>query len=470
MNIRIGSFSKRHNSTLQPAANWGTLLQNVELKDDSSMEEPVFRLGYSTWNASYNYVYVTDWNRYYFVTNVNITLGRVWEVECKLDLLGTYKADITGSTQYVVYANTSNTEIIDSRIPIKTTKTLSAVTTPLSDYCNATGTYLLTVSGAGSDANDTNGPTTYALTRGALNSVMSSVKQYIEDLGSQDTESFEAILTIGRQLVGCGHITENILGCTWIPWNVVAMGDVGMEDIYLGVFNTGKSGFCVHDIIKTYTTTISIPWQTNDWRRNSPYTQVYLYLPFVGVLQLSAENLINETELSVTVAINRLNGNCNFVVSAGSQIIGTYSAATGVGIPVGSSGISGETAAIGAIAQGASLLAGMVPVAGSALSAGAGAVAAVTHIAPNSITAGNLSGGAASGLNLNLVCYTVLHDTVVTPSSLAPTVGVPANRSSVLSSFSGFVQTHEASVQGSTMTDAARQEINRMLDSGIYIE
>lgn len=467
MYIRIGSFSKRHNSTKQPAANWGTRL-NVDLKEDCSMEEPVFKLGFSAWNPAYNYIYAEDWNRYYFVVNVTVNIGRIWEVQCKLDTAGTYRSDITGSTQYVVYAAVANSEIIDARIPIETTKSISAVETPLSDFCNATGTYILTVSGSGGDANDTNGPTSYSLTIGALNNVMSSVKQYIEDLGSQDTDTFEAILTIGRQLVGCGHITENILGCTWIPWNVSAMGDVALEDIYLGVFNTGKSGYALKGAVKSYTTTISIPWQVSDWRRNSPYTQVYLYIPFVGIVQLSSENLIGESEISVTVSINRLNGNCNFKLMAGNQILGTYSAATGIGIPVGASGISGETAAIGALAHSAAMIAG---VAGHPLlAAGAGAVAAVSHIAPNSITAGNLSGGASVGLGLNLRCFTVLHDTVVTPGNLRATIGEPYNRAVTLSSLSGYVQTQNASVQGANMSDAARQEINAMCDGGIYIE
>lgn len=452
--------AKRHNSTLIPTAGTD---YDVVLKNGSDLITPTF---YMNLNRVPNWSMMQFEGRYYFITGITSLRHDYWQIDADVDVLATYKTNITRSTQFVVYANTSNTEIIDSRIPIKTTKTVSAVVTPLSDFCDSTGTYLLTVSGAGSDANDTNGPTTYALTRGALNAVMSSVKNYVDNLGSADTESFEAILTIGRQLVGCGHITENILGCTWIPWNVVAMGDVGMEDIYLGVFETTKSGFCVHEPIKTYTTTISIPWQTNDWRRNSPYTQVYLYIPFVGLIHLSSENLINETELSVTVSINRINGNCNFMVSAGDQIIGTYSAATGVGIPVGASGISGETASIGALAHGAAMIAGMAGQ--SLLAAGAGAVAGVSHIAPNSITAGNLSGGAASGLSLNLRCYTVLHDTVVAPSNLSATVGVPVNRATTLS-YTGFVQTQNASVSGS-MTDTERARINSLLDGGIYIE
>ena len=468
MIVKIGSFSKRHNSTKQPGSSWGTTLADVELKEDCSMEEPVFRIGFSNWDPAYNYIYVPSWGRYYFVIDVTVRIGRIWEVSCRLDAAATYKADVTSGNQYIIYAAAANSEIIDARIPIKTTKSIDYVDTPLSDYCNTTGTYMLTVSGSGETPGTTNGPTTYALSLGALNNVMSSVKNYIENLGSADTDTFEAILTIGRQLVGCGNIGQNILGCTWIPWNVTAMGDVSNEAIYLGVFNTGKAGFAIGGAVKSYTTSISIPWQASDWRRNSPYTQVYLYIPFVGIVQLSSENLINESVISVTVSINRINGNCNFQIAAGNQIIGTYSAATGIGIPVGASGISGETAAIGAIAHTASMVAGG---AGShLLAAGAGAVAAVSHIAPNSITAGNLSGGAAVGLGLNLRCYTVFHDTVVAPSVMRATVGEPINTSAALSNFSGFVQTQNASIQGANMSDAVRQELNTMCDNGIFLE
>lgn len=464
MIVKIGSFSKRHNSTKQPDNSWGTTLSDVELKEDTSLEEPVFRIGFANWDTAYNYIYVPSWGRYYFVIDVTVRIGRIWEVSCRLDAAATYKADIQATTAFILYDATANTDLIDSRLMITTPAITEYVETPLSDYLNTTGVYCLSVVGACDNVSGTQGARTYALSIGALKNVLSSVQQYIADLGAQDTDSKEAILSIGRQLVGAGNVMENIRGCTWIPWNVSAMGDVSNEGIWLGLFDTGKAGYAIDVPVKSYETSISIPWHFTDWRRNSPYTQVYLYIPFVGLVQLSSENLIGQSVVYVKVSINRLNGNCDFEVRAGNQIIGTYSATTGIGIPVGVSGISGETAGVGALAHVASMAVG------GAAGAIAGAVAQISQIAPNVITAGNLSGGAAVGLNLNLRCYTISHNTSAEPNTIAPVIGTPVFAHHSLSGKSGFVQTRDISIQGANMSDAVRQELNAMCDNGIFIE
>lgn len=449
--------AKRHNSTLIPTG--GTVL-NVSLKNGCDLLAPTFYLDYAS---------VPAWSmmqfagRYYFITGVTSLRQDYWQIDAEVDVLATYKTNIGNTIAFVEYASSGNTNIIDSRLAITTPKILEYVDTPLSDYVSTAGTYLLTVCGAAPAGGQgtahtpgTQGSRTYALSAGTLANVFASAKQYIDDIGSADTDSFEAIKSLARNLVGIGNINDTIKGCTWVPWNIQAMGDVTLDWIWLGVFDTGLSGYSVDVPIKSYETSVSIPWHFSDWRRNTPYTQVYLYIPFVGLVHLSSENLIGESVIHVRVAINRINGNCNFEVRAGNQIIGTYSATTGVGVPVGASGISGETAAVGAIAH-----VGSMAVGGAAGSI-SGAIAQVSQIAPNTITAGNLSGGASAGLDLNLRCYTVSHDISGTA------LGVPVFNM-VSMPASGYVKTRDASVSGA-MTDTERQRINQLMDGGIYIE
>lgn len=449
--------AKRHNSTLIPTG--GTDL-TVSLKNGCDLLAPTFYLDYAsvpTWSM------MQFAGRYYFITGITSLRQNYWQIDAEVDVLATYKSNIQATTAFIIYDANANTDLIDNRLMITTPAITEYVETPLSDFLNTTGVYCLSVVGACDNASGTQGARTYALSIGALKNVLSSVRQYIDDIGAQDTDSKDAILSIGRQLVGAGNVTDNIRGCTWIPWNVSAMGDVSNEDIWLGLFDTGKAGYAIDVPVKSYETSISIPWHFSDWRRNSPYTQVYLYIPFVGLVQLSSENLIGQSVVYVKVSINRLNGNCDFEVRSGDQIIGTYSATTGIGIPVGVSGISGETAGVGALAHVASMAVG------GAAGAAATAVAQISQIAPNVITAGNLSGGAAVGLNLNLRCYTVSHNTSAEPNTIAPVIGTPVYAHHALSGKTGYVQTRDASVAGS-MTDTERQRINKMMDGGIYID
>lgn len=486
MQIRYGNFSKRVNSTLIPAAATLTQTADAEVTEDCSVIYPVLKLSYTAWQAGYNYVYIPSWGMYYFVSDAKVTPGRIWYVSLACDFAASYRSAIMQAYAYVVYADVRNSEIIDTRLPIKTTKTVQATIGSLT-FISSAGYYMLSVIGSAGNAAGTNGAQTYGLSQGAVNGVLDAAAQEVQSWAAQDTT--EAILTIGRQAAGIGSIGECIQGCTWIPWDIQAMGIVSLEEIYLGLFRTGKSGWRVNTPIKKWSVSVAIPWQFADWRRNSPYTQVYLYLPFVGVTQLSSENLIGQTHVEVNIAVNILTGNLDYEIKSGDQVIATYSAASGLGIPVGAGGVTPLTASIGQIyhagslfVKGAAAVAGVVasasvgPIAGAAIagtnaliSGGLGAMADISNIAPNTISSGNLSGGAAAALDQNVICFTVCHDTDIAPSAMGAVLGEPYNAPATIGDLTGYVQCSGASVNGA-MPDIARDMINRMLNGGIFIE
>ena len=106
---------------------------------------------------------------------------------------------------------------------------------------------------------------------------------------------------------------------------------------------------------------------------------------------------------------------------------------------------------------------------GGATAAGLGLV---NMIAPTNTSIGGSTGGAMLGLTADkakVTCYTIFHDTTVGPHTVAAVEGEPHNGVMSLSGISGYVQTAAASVAG-TMTDTEREQINQMLDGGIYIE
>ena len=79
MIIRFYNFAKRENSTKQPASGSGTEY-NVVLKDDSSLIQPVVILHMTT-KPVYNYAYIPDMDRFYYVDDV-VNMGKhIWEKE-----------------------------------------------------------------------------------------------------------------------------------------------------------------------------------------------------------------------------------------------------------------------------------------------------------------------------------------------------------------------------------------------------
>lgn len=520
MIVKIGSFSKRHNSTKQPGSSWGTTLADVELKEDTSLEEPVFRIGFSNWNTAYNYIYVPSWNRYYFVIDVTVRIGRIWEVSCRLDAAATYKADIQAARPFVLYADTNNTEIIDNRLPAKTTAAYQTNYATLSQSL-MTGQFkiALTVTGIAST-------TTFLITpqqlrdilnRNSIDNWLNQLWQDVQDqfddvTNEQSSQNSEAVriaaeamtaqtelnaisltaqaqalaaqcginlLTgigktavtaakeIGKKALISPNVSDNIRSATLLPWDVV--GDGSLTEIMLGYYPTGVQALPVYNPIQTDDVYINIPWQATDWRRNAPYHQIYLYLPFVGVVEYSPADLIGETQLHVYFSLNVVTGALSYRVATAESdtTLGMYSASTGVAYPVGCSNINpkdifsslaGAAGGIGAAATGN--LSGGAMVALSSLSA----------LKNNSSSTAGGGDGSASGLDRRLICHSVFHDTNVPPSNLSSSQGQPVSSEVTLSILSGYVQTQGASIQGANMTDAVRQELNTMCDNGIFLE
>ena len=118
MNITFYSINKKQNSTKRPADSGVTY--DCKLKEECSILTPNIKLdlGLST-APSFNYAYISDWGRYYFVKNWTF-YNRLWEADLEVDVLGTYKTEIGNSSMYVLRsASNYDTNIIDTYYPAK---------------------------------------------------------------------------------------------------------------------------------------------------------------------------------------------------------------------------------------------------------------------------------------------------------------------------------------------------------------
>ena len=70
MKVRLYNFSKRNKSTKIPDSSVSyRLLDNVTLKETTSKTKPIFL--FQTIDSGYNYLYVEEWARYYFISDVS---------------------------------------------------------------------------------------------------------------------------------------------------------------------------------------------------------------------------------------------------------------------------------------------------------------------------------------------------------------------------------------------------------------
>ena len=103
MQIKVYTgFSKRKNSTKQPTG--GTTV-TVALKYPVDKVSPSFDVAVA--HAGSNYVYVSDWGRYYFVTGVTYQTNAIVTLKCASDPMASAKSNIGAVNAPVEFATSS---------------------------------------------------------------------------------------------------------------------------------------------------------------------------------------------------------------------------------------------------------------------------------------------------------------------------------------------------------------------------
>lgn len=489
--IYAGKIAKRKNSTLQPTLNTSF---DVLLKSPTSLHTPTFTIS----AASFDYNYLKWGDRYYFVTDVTSRNNGLWDVSAVVDVLATFKADILASTQFVSYSSQSGSSwLADMRIPLQKNATVAQATSTMNFLFTTAGFYVLSVVGK-------NGCELWMCDINHLHDLLDKITDWSDDLiddvmngnypwtgGTAATYDFSSPQSAIESMAKMNALTgfagnaytdapNCIRSCIWVPF-FASFFTNGSGEIYLGQFPTGVSTFKCTSNPVSRAVTVSIPWQFSDWRR-AVCEEVYLYLPLVGMVNIPSDEIVNESSVTIEWSATATDGCIAYRVSAGNQVIGCYGANCSVNYPIGVS----QQASAGEIVQTA------IPAITKTVSGGingfakGGALGAAGGIAKEAIigaydvanvaltrhnsSIGGIGGGAGTGLTLDCKCFTVAHPTVIAPSDMRDTMGVPTMKPLALATLTGYCECANAHVAATGAESQELEEIDMYLNSGFYIE
>ena len=481
--IYAGKVNKRRNSTLQPTLSTSF---DVLLKTPTSLHTPTFTINASAFD--FNYLKWDD--RYYFVTDVVARNNNLWDVSAIIDVLATYKADILASTQYVSYSSEQgNAWLADTRIPVLKSTQASKSTVSIGSLFNSNGFYVLTCVGQ-------DGCNTFAADITNLHDLLNEINNWSSNILSnirggtyQWGTTEEAIQSLGDMLIQSGvagnayaDAPSCIRSCVWVPFSITGQSFLdATKDVYLGQFPTGLRLFTLKGSPATGSVSVNIPWHFSDWRR-AYCEDVYIYLPLVGMIALSSDNLTNVSSITVRYSATATDGVVSYQIVAGNEIIGSYGGQCSANYPIGVSQQASAGEVITTAFAGAEKMVNMAinssisPISAGAAGVGAtmAGIEATYNLANATLTRhnsciGGVGGGAGAGLDLNVTCYTVAHNTIVEPADMVATMGRPTMKPLQLSTLTGFCQCANAHVSAA----AEAQELDAIdtyLNSGFYIE
>ena len=507
------NFDKRLNSTAQPDFDNATKIECV-YKNNTSIINPVLKLQLAS-KPTYNYFYVEG--RYYWVTDIVSLANELWEISGTVDPLGTFKKHIQATSAFVLYDSTANTQLPDTRLAVKTDCDAYTSTASMPwNFSSGVGTYLIAVTGIkdsfswndgsiSSAQNTRAGTGVYTIPFSSLEqigfdvadlttdidsfyqsfftdmaahkalydpTIASDFLEYIGNCVSAGTQILVDVFMynlkfwkiIAENLIGGGNALQNVKACYWLPFEVPGTATTAInKPLSLGTYKDYVTGLKRVDdaIITSLWIDVTIPWQFSDWR-NVSCTEVMLYIPMIGCINIPSDVVKGNNTLQVRLALNLFSGAMSAEVRCDGAALGTYGANVSMPYLIGDS--NANIASITNTVTNA--------VSQNYIGAAANALSSLNAMATS---VGGIGGGSGSGLTNTIVCICRVHDTSQNPANLINTIGTPTNQLKTLSG-SGYCQCMNAQLNCGYIatepypTQTEIERVNNYLNSGVYLE
>lgn len=243
--------------------------------------------------------------------------------------------------------------------------------------------------------------------------------------------------------------------------------DAGTGTIVVGRLDSNVSTALVtQQYIDVDCGTVSLYEQFANVFDYAPFTNVSLYLPFIGIVPLSVNDIMR-SNINIHYGIDVFTGACLAQVRVtrdGNTVnMYQYSGVASVSYP-----LTG--------AQSNGLLSGLLGVAAGIGSVAAGNVAGLGMIATGAVSAAHTNMGRSGGFSGNAgamgikIPYLIIERPQTMVAQTFPDQqGYPTNYSATLGSYSGFVQCRALHCDGIAATQTEIAEIHNLLESGVIV-
>ena len=466
MNITFYNFDKKRNSTAVPLTA-GTVV-SCNIKTPTSLQAPVVEINSAT-VPTYNYAYIGDMSRYYYVTGVTYNRG-LWEIALRVDVLASFKTEIGSTSMYFERASAQkNGDLIDKFYPLTDQYTISrtqlqaeSVTLPWTS-----GSFVLTVL----DGNSSTGNTAYQFSP-------TEFGKFIQGLMATGSDTYESVWDSINQLIKVTNYEplKYVGACYWFPSPAFTPGPVTAEtSIKLGNFTA--TGFSCYPLgssaTNTISFTVSLPTHPQAATRGGfcnlePFSEYCLNLGAFGNIKLDSTALAKATTLSITIRQDPYTGRARLLIKTNIGAV-VANMSTQWGVPVMIS--SGSNVNVGGIGQTLAGAGGTLAAAatGNILGIGAGLMNYVSGIADmnkgSMSTVGSFGSMADHQFAIEFIArfFTIADDDNANNGRPYCAVSTPAT-------LTGFMIAQKGLVKSTVATLPELDAVNAFMEEGFYYE
>lgn len=456
MYVTFYNFAKTPNETKVPSD--GGLQLRCVLKETCSVLQPILETNNPN-IAKYNYFYIEQWKRYYFISDVTYLGNQTFRVEGRVDSMGSFRSSILSSNQYIARAATGYDESIpDAFFPAKAGRRRASYQGyPLADVAGDYKQGIFVLGIVGKNAGYSGIPVTYY---GMDFAQMALFNDYLFNQGNYGSMISDDIVK------AFFNPMDFVVSCVYIPYPVaLANFEDGSLDFGWfqadGIFPKIIGPYNYNDASLNHTFTITKPHK--DFRDLAPWTQYRLWVGN-AYYDLPPEKLYKYSELHISTTLDLVSGLANTDVrlwNSGDDTMSLTRISFQFGAPIALAQLRSDVQGFAeSIANAVGSIFKLNP--GNMV---AEAVSAIDAITPDpSVKGQNGSLGSVMWNNyIELECWT--YDTV----PLAPNRnGRPVCRFEAINSHEGYVECIAAEVEPPGAYREEIDEINRFMNGGFY--
>lgn len=258
----------------------------------------------------------------------------------------------------------------------------------------------------------------------------------------------------------CNNPIENIISCKSIPLSLNGT----TQKIILGNVDTGVNGDKVsNNFTKQNIGSIAITEKYHNFLDYAPYTNVIIYLPYVGFKELDT-NLVMGKTLSIYYTVDIITGGCLCQITSNNVKLYEFNGNIGIDIPITASNRAQVEA--GYISSG-------IGIASSVASGNiVGAATSLINSAESQYHyASTSSPNPMCVASTNRTCYVILdRPTYQTLKSFNHTKGKKCYLTKTINTLKGYTICDEhIDLSGIRATDSEKEELIKILSSGFFV-
>lgn len=211
---------------------------------------------------------------------------------------------------------------------------------------------------------------------------------------------------------------------------------------------------------------ISIKPYFNNYMDYAPYTQIQLYLPFIGTVDLDPNDVMNSV-ITVNYRVEVLTGGCTASVTVNKDgikaVLYQFSGSMGMTLPLTSVDYSSlYTSSVGTL-----LKAGVGVATSNPLMVAESGLGLLNNSTPSAKTMG---AGGNSNMTQNLACFAIIYRNIPdTPDGYQNYIGKTVNEYGRIGDYKDLVKLNSYKMSVANLTESERADLENLLETGIYV-